>query len=284
MKNLLSFSIVISIIVFTSFSVSSVVKRIITNSEQVYYAASLFSHCEPIDQSFNQKKIVLRIDDIQAYGWQDIQIQMMDDALKQDVPLLLGVIPKQLKDDKELYYFLKRNSCNLEIAQHGWDHNITTGGETPEFGNLTEEEAYQRIIKGKLILEKLVGGSLTTFIPPNNEYSEGTFSALNKIGFKIISSGGNEFFDYTTSTYNFDKETLTPISDVISECQEGLDKNDLCIIMIHPQDYATDGELDEVKYNNYTELLGDLKELNVSFVKLEDLSNPNLQKSILVKF
>jgi hypothetical protein len=47
---------------------------------------------------------------------------MIRDAYQYNAPTVAGVIPKTIKDEVLIDNFLKRESCNIEIALHGWDH------------------------------------------------------------------------------------------------------------------------------------------------------------------
>ena len=62
-----------------------------------------FSQEEKIEpRSLAGNKVVLRIDDIQAYSWRNISIKMIEDALARKMPVVLGVIPLDLLEDDKL--------------------------------------------------------------------------------------------------------------------------------------------------------------------------------------
>lgn len=268
-KRKVLFSLVIILAVWGVLTVGTLhsIKALLGENSNIYYLLDRFEQCEPIQTSDGENKVVLRVDDIQAFAWRETTIKMVDEALANNMPMVLGVIPAKLQEDPIMSKYLKRNHCKIEISQHGWDHQ----SEPPEFTNLDEDAAYQRIIKGKAILQEITDFPIVTFIPPHNTYSEGTKKALERAGFLIISSEGSGVFDYTTSTYDSSKSALNPVSEVIDQCQEGLNKNNLCVVMLHPQDYTTNDQLDEEKYKKYSELLVELKKLNVSFVQMKDV-------------
>ncbi len=272
-KRLASFFIGLSVFTLASISASFTIKNSLGEDSNLNYLALLFHRCEPLNYFKKEKNIILRIDDIQAFAWRDISIKMVNEAFKRKMPVVLAVIPVGLEKDRKIVNYLKKNLCNIEIAQHGWDNNIYNNPDIPEFGELNEKEAYERIIKGKKVLQKITKDPIITFIPPNNIYSSGTAVALEKTGFKIISNEGSGYFDYTASTYDFEHHKLTKVTEVINECKEGLLRKNLCIIMLHPQDYATEGRLDEEKYKNYLKLLDELEKMDVGFVKIKDLIN-----------
>ncbi len=84
--------------------------------------ASTFIPCDELYVSPSEHNVILRLDDVQAYGWSDVSIRMMDDAISNDMPIVAGIIPKDLAEDKKLVNFLERESCNIEFALHGYDH------------------------------------------------------------------------------------------------------------------------------------------------------------------
>lgn len=232
--------------------------------------ADVFFPCEPLPVNKGHKMAVLRVDDIQAFVWTNISEKIINDAYVREIPLVLGVIPKDLKEDGDFYKFLRKRRCHFEIAQHGWEHNVGDDGVTPEFRGKTKKEASEMIAKGKKIIEALSREKVTTFIPPNNEYSEGTKEALKDAKIQFVSSEGKEYFDVDTSVYNYDTDSLTPADKIISDCENEFMESNLCVIMAHPQDFADGNRLNEEKYKIYTELLDKLQNSSVSFVRFKD--------------
>jgi hypothetical protein len=217
----------------------------------------------------DQRSIILRIDDVQAQSWSDISMQMIEDATQRDMKLSLGIIPHGLENDHDLTLFLKKHRSHLEFALHGWGE----GDPEYEFVALSTEEADHKISRALNDLRALTKRPPATFIPPNNIYSEGTYQALVEHGFTIISSRGEGFFDYTAKTYEFEKKILIPNDEVLFDCMRGLDEKNLCVIMIHPQDYARGSRIDEEKYALYIDLLERLSDLDARFVTFEDYAH-----------
>ncbi len=226
-----------------------------------------------------KKLVVLRLDDVQGYTWRDISIKIIQDAYKFNAPIVAWVIPKGLEEDLTIMKFLKRENCNIEIAMHGWDHFGTwmTGAQSQyltEFWNIDFAEAHDRIIMAKEVLERLSGKPIMTFIPPFNIASKDAVQAIFAAGIQVISSIWTGAYDYHSSTYNFDKKRIVPVSQVLQSCEDVFSKNWLCVIMMHPQDFAnSDKTLDQTAYNdNYLAMLQTLtKDPDVTFVTFESL-------------
>ncbi len=228
--------------------------------------------CEERHIPEGARKVVLRVDDIQAYAWRETSMRMIVDAEKAGIPLTLGIIPAGLDADGELMDFLGDRPCTHELALHGWNHGTGEEGSRPEFGELTKEEARARIIPGITMLQKIATEPVVTWIPPLNIHSKGTEEALRELGFVYLSTEGKGTHDYDTSTFEYDGNALVPPDVVVSDCEKAFLVDDHCVIMLHPQDF-TDGPVhNEMKYKTYyLDLIDALKALNVTFVEMRDL-------------
>jgi Uncharacterized protein conserved in bacteria (DUF2334) len=222
--------------------------------------------------------VVLRLDDVQAYSWRGISIQMIQDAQRFNAPIVAWVIPKNLTEDHVLTRFLERENCNIEIAMHGWDHSGTgiTGLQSQyitEFGNISYVEARRRIAMAKEVLEPLSGKPITTFIPPFNIASPGAVGAIRDEWIRVLSSIGTWVYDYHSTTYNFDKKRIVPATEILTNCAGSFAEKEPCVIMMHPQDYANiDKTIDEDPYNaHYIALLKYFSDMGVVFVTFDDL-------------
>jgi predicted deacetylase len=232
------------------------------------------SYCYPSKPK--EPTIIIRMDDIGAWNRFDSSKILIDTLLDRDIDVVLGVIPYNLeKDERVVSWLMKlRDDNRVEIALHGYNH------EQNEFKDLYTSQASSKINEGKSILAKIIGTNPTTFIPPYNEYSIHLRKALkdNKISF--FSAKENEYeidgsiisLGYTARTYEFDEERFIPNSEVISDCKSSLYDKNLCIILMHPQDYTIQGQdtIDEQLFTEYIELLDELEKLNAEFKTFED--------------
>lgn len=229
--------------------------------------------CESAPRSDKEAKIVIRIDDIQAYWLRDLQIRLLEELKARNLPAVLAVIPLGLEEDRTLYRYLRRNRCWFELALHGYDQGKASNYQEAEFATLDEKAAGERIDLGAAVLTKLSGSAPTTFVPPNNSYSTGTEAALIARGFSVVSAEQRQHpFDYTVGTFDYVKEVMNPVEGIVRGCRAKLDAKLPCIVMIHPQDYISHGEPDEDKYRLYLDLLDALQQLDVAFVTPRDLT------------
>ena len=217
----------------------------------------------------NQAKIILRLDDVGAFQYYDITTKITDEVLSRNMSLSLGLIPRSLNKDFKFIYWINsvKDDPRIEIALHGYIH------EGQEFQNLTEEEAYDRLIKGKEMLLEDIQIIPTTFIPPENLYSYGTKNALVNSGLKIISADENEFgnynkliyLGYNAQTYDFQKERFISVDEIFKSCDASLSKNGLCIIKIHPQDYLESDHktINPERYNEFLKLLDGIEQRKI---------------------
>lgn len=233
--------------------------------------------CKTEYHQTSDRNIVLRVDDIQAYYLKNIQSMMIQDALNMNKTLSLSVIPYGLLDDKEITQLLKENRCKLEIGLHGYDNTDF------EFQNISYKEANSKIKKGLKILEE-IEPKIITFIPPNNEISEDGRKAVYNNGIKVISSGSwNKEFGFSVSTYDWGNHSFTDYHEILEKCWNELEKGETCIVMIHPQDYTTNGVLDYSKYTQYISLLSAIDSLNATVVTFRDLYYRDLDRSKILK-
>ena len=236
--------------------------------------------CTPIEKEpLKDKLVILRLDDVQATNWNMVSIQMMEDAIARDMPIVAGTIPDKIHEDFRMVSYLKKQSCNIEIAIHGYTHN-TNGNVSPaltgEFSHLNATEARERLTAGKKELSDLSDTPLVTFIPPQNEISTEASSVLFEFGITYLSDKGTSMYDYDASTW--DGSTA---KDAISDCNEVFANGEnLCVIMLHPQDFSTaDMKIDYDRYTEYTKLLNTLENIDVSVIRFNEITIDMLKEN-----
>jgi peptidoglycan/xylan/chitin deacetylase (PgdA/CDA1 family) len=227
-----------------------------------------------------ERAIILRMDDVQGYLWRALVINLTDSMLQKNMSVTLAVIPnRSLNDDVVMRKYLldKIKNPRIEIAQHGFNHKEN------EYLNISEADAYNITRSGQDILRNYLRVDPVTFVPPYDEYNSNTTKTISELGFKIISAKKNEFqFNENIAYIGFNEETkisnqnnLIPVPDVLNACNKSLNDRNLCVIVIHPQDYADNGIMNRTRYSEFVDLLEGLKNLNAKSATFKDLLKEN---------
>lgn len=217
---------------------------------------------------------ILRLDDVQSPAWSNVSIQIINDTLSRNMSIAIGVIPnRDMHDANNITGFIKSNSNNsrLEIAQHGFNH------VNYEYANIDINETQLITMKGLRKLYYNYGVCPTTFIPPNNRINNP--DTLYDMGFRIVSGNDDTQCNntisvgYTTTTKWSEKGVLEDPDIIIASCNESFKKQNLSVIMMHPQDFVGNDKrtLDPAKYQNYLELLDKLNETGAQSITFRDL-------------
>jgi hypothetical protein len=257
---IISLIMLIFICIYLTYSIikNPLIKESIILEEQNFYK------CEIKYNQIAEKNIIIRIDDIQANYYSDIQKRMIDTLREKEITAVLGVIPMNLVDDKIITKLLLRNKCNLEIALHGYNH------KNAEFQNLTYSESIIKLNKGLEVLNYF-NKEIITFIPPENLYSDESKRAILDKGFLVISDEYGGTNESSTYTYNWINNSIVSLDLIKKECGFKFNKSGICVIIVHPQDYITNNKIDEDKYNQFTSLLDWIKEENINTINYRDL-------------
>lgn len=150
-----------------------------------------------------KRRILVRFDDI-CPTMDFVQFERALDVMrKHSVKPLLGVIPDCRDTELQIEPFhedfweyvkmLQKEGCTL--AMHGYTHvydsscrGLVSGGLRSEFAGHTYEEQYERIKKGKEVLQRH-GINTDIFFAPAHSYDRNTLKALAANGFRCMSDG-----------------------------------------------------------------------------------------------
>ena len=227
-----------------------------------------------------QNQIILRLDDAGAWHYDELVQRIADDVTSRNLHLVIAVIPKDISKDTNFLLYMREllRDPRIEVAQHGYEHS------EEEFRDYTYEEAIDAIEKGKEEIIRELKVVPITFIPPYNVYSKATEDALKAEGFKVIAGEEGEYsikpnmliLGYTATTSDFPYTKDIDVSRIIADCRQSLAEKGYCEIMIHPQDFLTDPDLegprefDMIKYTQFQILLDSLKKVNAESITFKD--------------
>ena len=216
---------------------------------------------ETVELSWSTNKIIVRIDDINEDTSTDILKTIVTESQKLWVPLVLSVVSDGLEKNHDLMQFLKSESCNVEIAIHGWDHffaESTTWEKkiTTEFSDISFEDALDRLAKAKQVLSSLTDEPIITFTPPYNIISTWGILALKKSWIHVLSSIWSGVFDAHQENTLEKKKTFSK-EEVLQNCKFSLDKDNVCIILLDIDTFLSreTHQLDPVWYREYLSVI-----------------------------
>jgi peptidoglycan/xylan/chitin deacetylase (PgdA/CDA1 family) len=130
--------------------------------------------------------VVFRLDDIQDIWLSNVQKTLLTTFHDQKIPLTIGIIANQFGLDANLVSYINSSladkTWDLEIADHGWDHeDFTTFTYAQQLTLLQNAMA-----KIKAVFPSLK--NISSFIPPFNAWNNNTYTALRQVGVSYMSS------------------------------------------------------------------------------------------------
>jgi peptidoglycan/xylan/chitin deacetylase (PgdA/CDA1 family) len=233
--------------------------------------------------------VIFRLDDIQDYYLNRIQLALMKFFLEKNQSLSLGLIANAFGNDSSILNEVHKgfDAGKFELAFHGWNHE--------NFSKLTEHDQIELLNKSNEKIQKLFGTRPSIFIPPDFDFNNATLDAMRELGIKIISSdhwfysdknlshlvtnitysnytandkifhfpNTVEFSDFVlnkSKTPPVDQWNTLPVERLLTRVNDSITTHGYAVVTIHPQEFAImqNGELTNVV--NVTEL-GNLQKL-----------------------
>jgi hypothetical protein len=240
--------------------------------KQKQYQMTNYTSCQI---NLVEPTIILRMDDVRAYSYP--VAPLVDEVLKRDLSITLGIIPRDLEKDQKMLKYLNeiKDNPNIEIAQHGTTHSeadIT----------ITQESLFE----GNQKIKTLLSTTPVTYITPYNQISNSSKEMVSNY-FRVISSQENILKEgknaveigYTVGTYKYIDNEITNLDEIISKCKDSLEKTNVCVIMIHPQEYSmyisNAKNLSNNKFENFKTMLNELENLNAEFKTFNEITHCN---------
>lgn len=241
----------------------------------IFVGAFSFVHAKQIS-------IVFRFDDPSALSSLDIELKVIKSFREHNASLTFGVIPfkceKSTRDPspQNLIPFGEEKRDKLrsavrdgivDIALHGYSHQMTAKNSWTEFSGVSYEKQYKNLSKGKQYIEKLFGKPIKTFIPPYNTYDLNTLKALEVLGFTTLSAGlhgevsvksGLQFIPMSIR--------LHQVKHAVEQARKSKDLKPIIVVMFHEYDFL-DEKIDGIDKRLIT--IEDLNQL-LSWLSLED--------------
>ena len=220
--------------------------------------------------------VVLRVDDVQDYAFKEAQLFLLSESIKDEIPLSLAVIAGYFGEDTELVEQVKLAiSSGSEATVHGWEHE--------DLAQHSLEEQIRILSDSKKCIQEKLNYDTQILIPPMFSYNEDTLKAMQKENYNLLSTCADlsspgytsnvlnipatiELSDYANEIWD-----MKNYQDVEVEVSRSITKYNYAIIVTHPQEFITDGELDQANVETYKSLLKTMKN-SYSFTTLKNLS------------
>ncbi len=167
----------------------------------------------------------------------------------------------------------------FEIGLHGYSHQTNsrhTEGWFSEFKGLAYEEQLEKIAEGKNVLERMLGLSVTTFIPPWNSYDANTVRALEAAEFRCLSANPIGTADAASSLLFAPATTsLGQLKDAVKEAREAPGSAPVVMALLHNYDFReVDAARGTMTYEQFSQTLQWLSRQNdVKVVRVGDLAD-----------
>ena len=243
--------------------------------------------------------VVFRMDDYSALSDTDLELKIIRLFEERELSVTFSVVPYvcekddkdpaaqpliRLSDQKGLILKKKVKSGVLDLALHGYAHQSNNANDPSEFGGLQYHEQLKRLKEGKALLEEIAEVSVTTFVPPWNQYDHNTLKAMKESGFNLLSAGWKGVVTSRTNIQYLPATCdLTLLPKAIDTVRLSSDKYPVIVVLFHHYDFKEYGDpRGQFSLNDLATLLDWLlsqKDLNIisigqAYRILDDLS-PN---------
>lgn len=230
--------------------------------------------------------VAFRLDDVQDYWLNDVQLKIMNVFDEEEIPLTVGVIGKFFGNDQKILNHIKKHSINskLDVANHGWEHE--------DFTNYDFTTQKEIIKKTNDVINKLLYQKPVVFITPFNNFNDDTLKALKENKIVFLSSdldkskpsyplNKQSFYEFPQTAFmgdlTFDRTKFIGFNSTVSfhQVKSSIDNYGFAVITLHPQEFST---FKNDKYNNEinSQQLYELKNL------IHKIKDSNL-KTVLIK-
>ena len=258
-------------------------------------------------QAGNKSKIncncvIFRLDDIQDYFLNQIQLTLMNLFLEKNQSLSLGLILNHFGNDSSILNAVHDgfDAGKFELVSHGWNHE--------NFALLSKHDQIDLLNKSNEKMQQLFGIPSSIFMPPEFKFNNATLDAMRQLGIKIITSD-LDFYSDTNQSYlvtNITDSKYTqndniihipntvgysgkskpqpewkplPVEQLLMLIDKSISTYGYAVVTLHPQEFATsqNGELTNAvnvtKLNDLEKLIGTINDNNLLITSFNKLVN-----------
>jgi len=235
--------------------------------------------------------VAFRLDDIQDYWLDDVQIEIMSKFEEKSIPLTIGIIGNQIGEDQKILNILKKirfDVNNFEVANHGWKH------EDFSIISLEQQSVLIKLTNDKVF--DIIGTVPTVFIPPFNQFNENTLIAIKQNGITHLSSSiikgdfppfllkDSEMYRFpeTATTGKFNNEINLFVGEnpdiTFSNIESSLEKYGFAVITMHPQEFSIIknetyvNQINQKQIENLELLISKIKDSKLKIVQIGQIN------------
>jgi peptidoglycan/xylan/chitin deacetylase (PgdA/CDA1 family) len=223
------------------------------------YGVNEMQHDPPI---ISCKCVAFRLDDIQDYFLNQPQMEVIKTFERKNVSLTVGVIGNSFGNDAVLTEFLKttllNDENNLEVANHGWNHE--------DFTLFDKDQQSALLSKSNNKILETLGVMPQVFITPYNKMNNDTLIAMAENSMHMISASvlannepfvknltnvdGNELgsnfvihhLPSTAETGDLNDDYTQWIgrnhAETLNEVKTSMEKYGYALVTMHPQEFS----------------------------------------------
>ena len=243
--------------------------------------------------------VAFRLDDVQDYWLNDVQIKIMETFENKNTPLTIGILANAFGNDQKITGIVKDklndNKIDLEIATKGM-------GLTP-FTDLDKSEQNENLKESLDMIETILDQRPTIFIPPNNKFNSDTLEVLIENNITHISSslqnGDSPPFEFSnqmvyrfpliasTGEFNPAKNIFEgiPSDQTIFKLTQGINNHGFAVISLQPQEFSiieNSTYTNVVNYEQINELVKLIDGINEKGYKIVTIGKINSNLQVLV--
>ena len=239
--------------------------------------------------------VAFRLDDVQDYWLNSIQLSLLETFSKNKIPLTVGIIANSFGEDVKVTGIVKTQieKNKIIIANHGLDSTPFTLFDKNKQNSMLKEST-------KKIYDEL-GVSPKIFIPPQNRFNEDTTEVLIENGFTHLSASllsdsepfplkNEQLYRFpelsTTGDYVPSQNRILGVSaeKTFENAMSAIEKYGFAVITIHPQEYSVfqGGEyLNEINPSQLNELQSLIEEIQNHDIQVVSLNEINSKIKII---
>ena len=243
--------------------------------------------------------VAFRLDDVQDFWLNDVQIQVIKLFQTKKIPLTIGIIASNFGEDAKLTEFLvdsvERPDSKLEVANHG----LGSEGMT----NYDYNKQNEFIKSSNQKISSILNVKPITFIPPQNLFNNDTLQSLYDNQMTHISSsmvkGDNPPYPFenadvyrfpesaTTGEYDPEMDQFVGVPSLVTyqNAMDSLQNYGFAVITMHPQEFSEiqDGvlvnQINQRQIQELETLLEHLQKESFSFRSIKNINSILEEKS-----